>query len=79
MEASTLAVFTYQGSINMKYLVEQISGMENYGISDRLHIDGLESRLNAGAGELLIGEVIFRSLEYLKSHIVEVQVEASML
>ena len=57
--------------------MDKISELEKDMISDRLRIDGLESRLNAGADELAIGEVIVCSPAYLKDHMVEVQVEAS--
>ena len=46
-------------------------------ISYRLRIDGLDSRLNAGADELTIVQVIVRSTEDLKIHMVELQDEAS--
>ena len=39
-------------------------------MSDRLCIDGLYSRLNAGTDELAIGEVVFCSYEDLKAHMV---------
>ena len=45
-------------------------------ISYRLRIDGLDSRLNAGADKLVIGEVVVRSPEDLKAHMVEFQGEA---
>ena len=73
MEASTLTVFTDQGSSQLETLVEQISELEKYRVSDCLRIGGLESRLNAGADEVAIGEVILRSPEYLKAHTVVVQ------
>ena len=75
MEASTLTGFTDQGSSQMEVLVEKISDLDKERIADRLHIDGLESRLNAGDDELEIGEVIVRSPEDLKSHTVEFQGE----
>ena len=46
-------------------------------ISYGLQIYGLESRLNAGAEDLAIGEVIVRSPEDLKAHMSAVQGEAS--
>ena len=39
-------------------------------ITDRLHIGGLESRINAGADELQVSEVIIRSPQYLKTNMV---------
>ena len=57
--------------------MEHISEPEEESISDCLRIDGLESRLNAGADELAVGEMIVRSPEDLKTHIVAVQGEAS--
>ena len=39
-------------------------------ITDLLYIDGLESCINAGADELLVGEVIARFPQDLKSHLV---------
>ena len=38
-------------------------------IDDRLCIDGLDSRTNSGANELWVGEVIIRSPQYLKAHL----------
>ena len=55
MEASALAGFIDQGSSHLEVLVEQISELDKYRISDSLRIDGLESRLNAGTDELSIG------------------------
>ena len=77
MEASTLSGFTDQGSSQLEALVEQISKLEKDRISYRLRIDGLGSRLNAGADELAVGEIIVRSPENLKAHKVSVQGEAS--
>ena len=77
MEESALVGFTDKGSIHMEELVEQISELNKERISYRLCIYGLESRLNSGADELEIGEVIVSSLEVLKSHMVEVQGESS--
>ena len=57
--------------------MEHISEPEEESISDCLRIDGLESRLNAGADELAVGEMIVRSPEDLKAHMVAVQGEAS--
>ena len=65
MESSTLAVFTAQGLSQMEALVYQILDMEKDRVSDRLRIDGFESRLNAGADKISIGEVIVRSPKYL--------------
>ena len=77
IEASTLTGFIYQSSSHMEALVEHISEPEKDSISDCLRIDGLESRLNAGADELAVGEMIVRSPEDLKAHRVAVQGEAS--
>ena len=41
-----------------------------YIITDCLCIDGLDSCINAGADELRVGEVILRSAQYLKAHLV---------
>ena len=57
-------------------LVEQIYDLDKDRISYCLCIDGLYSRLNTRADELAIGEVIVRSPEYLKAHMVELQGEA---
>ena len=57
--------------------MEQILELEKERISYFLRIDGLESRLNAGAGELSVGEVIVWSPEDLKAHMFAVQGEAS--
>ena len=76
MEASTLPGSTDQGSSQLEALEEHIYEMEKDRISDRLHIDGLESRLNAGNDGLAIGEMIVHSTEDLKAHMVEVQGEA---
>ena len=46
-------------------------------ISDKLRIDGLESRLNAVTDGISIGEVIVYSPEELKAHMIVVQGEAS--
>ena len=54
MEASTLTGFTEQGSSQTEVLVDNISEIDKDRISDRLHIDFLESSLNAGADELEI-------------------------
>ena len=77
LESSTLTAFTDQGSSELEVLAENISELEKERISDRLCIDGLESRLNVGDDELATGEVIVRSSEDLKAHIVQVQGEAS--
>ena len=77
MGVSTLKVFTDQGSSHLEALVVQISDLDKYRISDHLHINLSESRLNAGADELAIVEEIFRSPEYLKVHIVAFQGESS--
>ena len=37
-------------------------------ITDRLHIDDLESRINVGIDNIQVGEVIIRSPQYLKSN-----------
>ena len=37
-------------------------------ITDRLHIDDLESRINVGVDNIQVGEVIIRSPQYLKSN-----------
>ena len=55
-------------------MVEKIYDMDKDRISYHLHMDGLESILNAGADELAIGEV---SPEDLKAHMAEVQDEES--
>ena len=39
-------------------------------IADRLCIDDLESRTNAGCDDVQFGEFIIRSLQYLKAHLV---------
>ena len=44
-------------------------------IADFLCIDGLESRINAGADELRVGEVIILSPQYLKAHLVATNCE----
>ena len=77
MGVSTLTVFTDQGSSHLEALVVQISDLDKYRISDHLHINLSESRLNAGADELAIVEEILRSPEYLKVHIVAFQGESS--
>ena len=61
----------------MEELVEQISELNKDILSDHLCIYGLESRLNAGADEISIGELIVRSPDDPKAHMVEVQGEAS--
>ena len=60
-EASTLTGIKYQGYSHLRVLVEHISELERDRISDRLRIDGLESRLNAGDDKLAVGEMIVRS------------------
>ena len=60
IEASALIGLIYQGSNQPEALMEQISELEKDSISDRLRIHGLESRLNEGADELAVGEVIVR-------------------
>ena len=44
---------------------------------DCVHIDGFESRLNAGADKISVGEMILCSFEDLKANMVSVQGEAS--
>ena len=61
----------------MEVLVEKITDLDKNRISDWLRIDGLESRMNVGADELAIGEVIVHSPEDLKYHMVKFQCEAS--
>ena len=39
-------------------------------ITDFLRIDGLESRMNTGADEMQVSEVIIHSPQYLKTHLV---------
>ena len=77
LESSTLTAFTDQGLSELEVLAENISELEKERISDQLCIDGLESRLNVGDDELATEEVIVRSSEDLKAHIVQVQGEAS--
>ena len=77
MEASNLTGFTDQVSSQLEELVEHIPELEKDRISDCLRIDGLGSRLNAGADELDVGETIVRSPEELKEHLVSFQGEAS--
>ena len=55
MEASNLTGFTDQVSSQLEELVEHIPELEKDRISDCLRIDGLGSRLNAGADELAVG------------------------
>ena len=55
METSNLTGFTDKGYSQLDMMVDKISELEKDMISDRLRIDGLESRLNAGADELAIG------------------------
>ena len=77
MEVSTLTGFKDQEPIQLEVLVDQIYDIDKDRISDCLRIDSLDSRLNTGSDELQIGEVIERSPEDLKAHMVEVQGEAS--
>ena len=44
-------------------------------IADRLCIDGIESRINTGTDELRVGEVIIRSTQDLKAHLVATNCE----
>ena len=44
-------------------------------IADRLHIDGLESRINDGTDELRFGDVVIRSPQDLKAHMVATKYE----
>ena len=60
MEASTMTGFTYQESIQLEVMAENISELEKGRLPNRLRINGLKSRINAGADELSIGEVIVR-------------------
>ena len=69
--------FTDQGSSQMEELVYQILNLEKDRISNCLRIYGLGSRLNSGADEFAIGELIVSSPEDLKAHMVTVQGEAS--
>ena len=55
METSNLTGFTDKGYSQLDMMVDKISELEKDMISDRLRIDGLESRLNAGADKLAIG------------------------
>ena len=44
-------------------------------IADHLHIDGLESCINAGADQMKVGEVIIRYPQELKEHLVATNCE----
>ena len=46
-----------------------------YSITDLLHIDVLESRINASADEMQVGEVIIRSPQDLKAYLVATNCE----
>ena len=71
IKASTLVETKIVTSIPEKLILERkIKLLAMYRISDRLRIDGLESCINAGADELLVGEVIARFPQDLKSHLV---------
>ena len=39
-------------------------------ITDRLHINGIESRINTGANDLQVDEVVIHSPQDLKTHLV---------
>ena len=56
-------------------LERKIEELEMDRISDCLRIDGLESRINAGADKLRVGEVIIRSPQDLMAHLVATNCE----
>ena len=64
------------GTTNMTSLLEQwilerkIEELEMDRIADCLHVDGLKSHINAGSDELRVGDVIIRSPQGLKEHLV---------
>ena len=76
IEASTLV-----GTTTMKIPPDQmiletkIEELDMDRIADRLHIDVLESRINAGADELWVGEVIISSPQDLKAYLVATNCE----
>ena len=51
-------------------LKRKVEALEMDRITDCLCIDGIESRINAGADKMQVGEVIIRSPQYLKAHLV---------
>ena len=58
-------------SLPVKLILEsEIDELKMGCITDRLHIDGLESLINAGADELRVCEVIIRSPQDLKANLV---------
>ena len=71
VEASNLVGKTMVTSIPENLILERkIEELEMDHIADFLCSDGLESRINAGADDLQVGDVIIRSTQYLKAHMV---------
>ena len=71
IEDSTLVVNATVTSLPEKMILEnKIEELDMDRIADCLRIDGLESRINTGADEMRVDEVIILSLQDLKAHMV---------
>ena len=71
IEAYILVGTTMMTSFPEQLILERkIKELEMYCIADRLHIDGLDACINAGTGELQVGEVIICYPQEPKAHMV---------
>ena len=71
IEASTLVLTTAMTSSPKQMILQRkIEEFDMDRIADHLHIDGLESCINAGADQLKVGEFIISYPQELKSHLV---------
>ena len=76
IEDSTLVVNETVTSLPEKMILEnKIEELDMDRIADCLRIDGLESRINTGADEMRVDEVIILSLQDLKAHMVATNCE----
>ena len=71
IEASNLGGTVMETGLPDQMILERKVGeLKMYPITDRLCINDLESRINVGADNLQVSEVIVRSPQYLKTHLV---------
>ena len=76
VEDSTLVGTATVTSLPEKMILEnKIEELDMDRIADCLRIDGLESRINTGADEMRVDEVIILSLQDLKAHMVATNCE----
>ena len=71
IEASNLGgTATATGLPEQLILDKKVEELDMYHITDHLHIDVLESRINMGADDLQVGEAIICSPQDIKAHLV---------